>query len=78
MPFLTVQQVNLSACSPHYPLMVSVKQEAVNTNISVNSFTGLGIKPDSTAPEAVALLTRSSDLSEMQRALASHLGNRDH
>ena len=40
------------------PLTLSVKQEAVNTNIKVIGLTRLGIKPESTAAEADALTTQ--------------------
>ena len=43
------------------PLMLSVKQEAVNTNFKVIGLTRLGIEPESTAPEADALTTRLSE-----------------
>ena len=44
------------------PVMLSVKQEAMNTNFKVNGVTRLGIKPKSTAPEANSLTTRPSEL----------------
>ena len=43
--------------------MVSVKQEAVNTNFTVTSLTGFGIKLESAAADADALTTRPSELS---------------
>ena len=36
--------------------------ECVNTNVEVIGLTPLGIKPESTAPEADALTTRSSEV----------------
>ena len=42
--------------------MLSVKQEAVNTNFKVIGLTRVAITPDSTAPEAGALTTRPSEL----------------
>ena len=45
------------------PLMLSVKQEAVNTNFKVIGLTRLRIKPKSTALEADALTTQPSELS---------------
>ena len=41
--------------------MLSVKQEAVNTNFTVIGLIRLGIKPKPTAPEADALTTRPSE-----------------
>ena len=41
---------------------MSVKQEAVNTNLKVIGLARLGIKSKSTAPEADALTTRPSEL----------------
>ena len=42
--------------------MLSVKQEDVNTNFKVIGLTRLGIKPESTGPEADAFTTRPSEL----------------
>ena len=42
--------------------MLSVKQEAVNASFKVIGLTRLGIKPESTAPEAEALSTRTFKL----------------
>ena len=44
--------------------MLSVEQEAVNTNFKVISLTQLGIKPESTAPKEDALTTQPSELSK--------------
>ena len=41
-------------------LMLSVRQEAVNTNFKVIGLTGISIKPENTPPKAYALNTRPS------------------
>ena len=56
--------------------MLSVKQETVNTNFKVIGLTRLGIKPKSTAPEADALTTRTSELSTPYLNLKSEVGKR--
>ena len=59
-----VQQENLTCSSVLHtvPLILNVKQEAVNTNFTVIGLTRLGIKLESTTPEADALTIRRSEL----------------
>ena len=55
--------LNLQAFSSHCPLNAERQsREAVNTNVEVIGLTRIGIKPETTAPEADALTTRSSKL----------------
>ena len=60
MPFPTARQENLPACSRHCPFNAEHQTGKVNANFEVIGLTRLGIKPESTAPEADALLTRLS------------------
>ena len=52
------QQVYLPACSPH----CLINAASLNTSFSVIGLTRLGIKPESTAPEADAHTTWPSEL----------------
>ena len=51
-----------TSCLNTVLLMLSVNQEAVNTFFKVIGLTRIGIKPESTAPEADAPTTRPSEL----------------
>ena len=62
MPFPTAQQVNLPACSPHCPAKAERQAGSCDCHFEVIGLTRFGIKPESTAPEADALTTRSFEL----------------
>ena len=63
MPFPMAQQVNLPACSSHCPFNAERQAgEAVNANFKVFGLIRRGIKTQSTALEADALITRPSEL----------------
>ena len=51
MPFPTAQQINLPACSPPCPFMLSVQQGSCKYQFSNDWLTRLGIKPECTATE---------------------------
>ena len=64
MPLPTAEQAK--SRSPHFPNRTS-SRKAVNSNFKVIRLTRLGIRPESTAPEADALTTRPSELSNNDR-----------
>ena len=77
MPFLTAQQVNSPACSPHSPCNAERETgKAANTNFNVIGLIRLGIKLKSTAPEADALTTRPSENSRKIYSKVSNFKNK--